>query len=40
MMSRDPRVLVFVGIKDAVVALDERTGAEMWRTEVRSGGFV
>ena len=39
-MARDRRVLVFVGIKDAVVALDERTGAEMWRTEVRSGGFV
>jgi hypothetical protein len=31
-MPRDPRVLVFVGIKNAVVALDEKTGYEVWRT--------
>lgn len=39
-MPRDPRFLVFVGIKNAVVALDERTGDEVWRTAVRSSGFV
>jgi outer membrane protein assembly factor BamB len=39
-MPRDPRILVFVGIKNAVVALDEKTGYEVWRTEVRAAGFV
>lgn len=39
-MARDPRVLLFVGIKNAVVALDEKTGYEVWRAEVRSAGFV
>jgi outer membrane protein assembly factor BamB len=39
-MPRDPRVLVFIGIKDSVVALDEKTGYEVWRTQVRSAGFV
>lgn len=39
-MPRDPRILVFVGIKNAVVALDEKTGSEVWRTEVRAAGFV
>jgi len=39
-MPRDPRILVFVGIKNAVVALDEKTGFEVWRTEVRAAGFV
>jgi outer membrane protein assembly factor BamB len=39
-MARDPRVLVFIGIKDTVVALDERTGDEIWRNNVRAGGFV
>jgi outer membrane protein assembly factor BamB len=40
MMPRDPRILVFIGIKNAVVALDEKTGYEVWRTEVRAAGFV
>jgi outer membrane protein assembly factor BamB len=39
-MPRDPRVLVFIGIKDSVVALDEKTGYEVWCTQVRSAGFV
>jgi outer membrane protein assembly factor BamB len=39
-MPRDPRVLLFVGIKNAVVALDEKTGDEVWRTEVRPAGLV
>jgi outer membrane protein assembly factor BamB len=39
-MPRDQQVLVFVGIKDSVLALDERTGAEMWRVELRESGYV
>jgi len=39
-MPRDPQVLVFVGIKDTVVALDDRTGGEVWRAELRSGDFT
>ena len=39
-MPRDPQVLIYVGIKDAVVALDDRTGFEVWRTELRASGFV
>jgi PQQ-like domain len=39
-MPRDPQVLIFVGIKHAVVALDERIGTEIWRAELRSGAYV
>ena len=39
-MPRDPRAMVFIGIKDCVIALDEKTGDEVWRTEVRAAGFV
>ncbi len=39
-MARDPQVLVYVGIKDAVVALDDRTGAEVWRKTLRSSDYV
>jgi outer membrane protein assembly factor BamB len=39
-MPRDPQVLVYVGIKDAVVALDDRTGAEVWRAPLRSSDYV
>ena len=39
-MPRDPRYKVFLGIKGAVVALDEKTGSEMWRAELRSSEFV
>lgn len=39
-MPRDPQVLVFVGIRNAVVALDDRTGAEVWRAELRSSDYV
>jgi outer membrane protein assembly factor BamB len=34
-MPRDPRTLIFVGIKNSVVALDARTGDELWRTKLR-----
>ena len=39
-MPRDPRVLIFTGIKNSVVALDDRTGAEVWRTQLRSSDLV
>jgi outer membrane protein assembly factor BamB len=39
-MPRDPQVLVFVGIKNAVVALDDHTGAEIWRAELLSSDHV
>ena len=39
-MPRDPQILVFIGIKDCVLALDERTGTEVWRTELRSSDHV
>ena len=39
-MARDPQVLIFVGIKNAVVALDDRTGDEVWRATLRSSDFV
>lgn len=39
-MPRDPQILVFVGIKHAVVALDQRTGTPVWRTALHSGDYV
>lgn len=39
-MPRDPQVFVFVGIKNTVVALDDRTGMQAWRTELRSSDYV
>jgi outer membrane protein assembly factor BamB len=39
-MPRDPQVFVFIGIKNTVVALDDRTGTEMWRTKLRSSDHV
>lgn len=39
-MPRDPQILVFVGIRDTVLALDDRTGDELWRSELRGGDFV
>ena len=35
-MPRDRRVSVFVGIKNSVVALDDRTGEEIWRAQLGS----
>ena len=37
---RDPQILIFVGIKNAVVALDDRTGVEVWRAALRSSDYV
>ena len=39
-MPRDPQVLIYVGIKDAVLALDARTGTEVWRVELKTSDFV
>lgn len=39
-MPRNPQVLIFVGIKNTVMALDDRTGAEVWRTKLHSSDFV
>ncbi|MEO6526496.1 MAG: PQQ-binding-like beta-propeller repeat protein [Gemmatimonadaceae bacterium] len=39
-MPRDPLVLIFIGIKNVVVAIDDRTGAEVWRAELRSSDYV
>jgi outer membrane protein assembly factor BamB len=39
-MPRDRQVLVFVGIKSSVVAIDERTGTEVWRAKLRSSDYV
>ena len=39
-MPRDLQVLVFVGIKNGVIALDDRTGVEVWRMKLRSSDHV
>ena len=39
-MPRDPQLFVYVGIKSSVIALDDRTGAEVWRTQLRGSDFV
>jgi outer membrane protein assembly factor BamB len=39
-MPRDPQVLIFVGIKNSVVALDDRTGAQVWAAHLRGSDFV
>ena len=40
-MARMNAGLVYIGIKRNVVALDRRTGAEVWRAELKgSGTFV
>lgn len=39
-MPRDPQVFLYVGIKSSVVALEDRTGAEVWRTQLRGSDYV
>jgi hypothetical protein len=39
-MPRDPKTLIFVGIKSSILALDEKTGAEVWRTKLKGSDFV
>ena len=39
-MPRDPIFYTYVGIKNSVVALDDRTGTEVWRAQLRGSDFV
>src|SRR5688500_11986850 len=39
-MARERQELVFVGIKNAVVALDRRDGTEVWRAKLKGSSFV
>ena len=39
-MPRDLPTLIYVGIKSWVVALDLRTGEEVWRTKLKGSDFV
>jgi outer membrane protein assembly factor BamB len=39
-MPRDLPTLVFVGIKNSVVALDDHSGLEIWRTQLRGSDYV
>jgi len=39
-VPRDPQTLVFVGIRDAVVALDDRTGEQVWAAGLSGSDFV
>jgi outer membrane protein assembly factor BamB len=39
-MPRDPQILIYIGIKDSVLALDEKTGAELWRAKLRTNDYV
>ena len=39
-MPRDPQTLIFVGIRSSVIALDERSGTEVWRTKLKGSDFV
>ena len=39
-MARKSTELLFVGIKDVVLALNPNDGSEIWRTKLKSGDFV
>lgn len=39
-MPRDPQELLFVGIKDVVIALRQGDGSEAWRAKLKGGEFV
>ena len=39
-MPRDEVVLLYVGIKGSVVAVERASGAERWRTKLKGTGFV
>ena len=39
-MPRKKTELLYVGIRDSVVALDQETGAEVWRTKLKGSDFV
>lgn len=39
-MPREPQEVLFVGIKDSVLAIDASTGAEIWRVTLKSGDYT
>ncbi|HEY3257691.1 MAG TPA: PQQ-binding-like beta-propeller repeat protein [Gemmatimonadaceae bacterium] len=39
-MPRDPQIFIYVGIKNSVIALDDRNGMEIWRTRLRGSDYV
>ena len=39
-MPRDPQTFFYIGIKSSVVAVDARTGAEVWRAKLKGSDFV
>ncbi len=39
-MPRDLRSLIFVGIKNTVIALDLKSGEEVWRAKLKGSDFV
>jgi outer membrane protein assembly factor BamB len=39
-MPRDLQALLFVGIKNAVLALDAKTGVIMWTAELKTSDYV
>jgi outer membrane protein assembly factor BamB len=39
-MPRDPQNFIFVGVKNSVVALDDKSGTEVWHAKLRSSDFV
>ncbi|MDQ3675168.1 MAG: PQQ-binding-like beta-propeller repeat protein [Gemmatimonadota bacterium] len=39
-MAREPKELLFVGIKDVAIALNPEGGGEVWRTKLKGGDFV
>ena len=39
-MPRDRQILVFVGVKSSVIAIDDRTGMEVWRVKLKSSDYV
>ena len=39
-MPKDLPTLIYVGIKNSVIALDAATGAEMWRAKLKGSDFV
>lgn len=39
-MRRDPVFYIYVGIKNSVIALDDRTGMEVWRARLRGSDYV
>ena len=39
-MPRDPLVLLYLGIKNSVIALNDKTGEEVWRVKLRGSDYV